>query len=343
MKIAIHENQGGFAEHWINYCKEKAIPYKIVDCYSNTIIQDIADCDALMMHPLQFDYKAEKFYKQLVYSIEQSGKIVFPNFRTLWHFDDKVGQKYLLEAINAPLAPSYVFYSEKEAMAWIENTEFPKVFKLRGGGGSSNVMLVKSKWHAIRLISRSFGKGHPQYNKISNLKERIRKFKSGKVGFIDLIKGVFRLFYIPEYARVFGNDKGYAYFQDFIPSNTFDIRIVVIGNKAFGIKRMNRKNDFRASGSGNIIYDKKQIDEGCVKIAFETNQQLKTQSIAYDFIFDTNNNPLIVEISYGFVPTGYYDCEGFWDNNLVWHSGKFNPYGWMIENLIHKLQFATQK
>lgn len=34
-----------------------------------------------------------------------------PDENTCWHFDDKIGHKYLLEAIDAPLAPSYVFYN----------------------------------------------------------------------------------------------------------------------------------------------------------------------------------------------------------------------------------------
>ena len=45
-------------------------------------------------------------------------------------------------------------------------------------------------------------------------------------------------------------------------------------------------------------YEKEKIDERCVKIAFETSQKLKASCVAYDFVFDKNNNPLIVEINY---------------------------------------------
>jgi hypothetical protein len=254
----------------------------------------------------------------------------------MWHFDDKVGQKYLLEAIDAPLVGSYVFYSRNEALDWVENTVFPKVFKLRGGGGSSNVILAKTKSHAKRLVNKSFGKGHPQYNRFSNLKERIRKYKNGKTNLLDVLKGVIRLFHTTDFARIIGNDKGYVYFQDFIPENSYDIRVIVIGDRAFAIKRMCRENDFRASGSGSLIYDKNQIDERCIDIAFEVNENIKSQSVAYDFIFDKNNTPLIIEISYGFVPAGYYPCEGYWDKNHNWHLGNFNPYGWMVENMVSK-------
>jgi hypothetical protein len=100
-----------------------------------------------------------------------------------------------------------------------------------------------------------------------------------------------------------------------------------------------RKNDFRASDSGSIIYNKEEIDERCVKIAFDVNKKLKAQSIAYDFVFDENNEPLIVEISYGYTAPAYDKCEGYWDRDrdMNWHEGtNFDFCGWMVENLIAK-------
>jgi len=43
---------------------------------------------------------------------------------------------------------------------------------------------------------------------------------------------------------------------------------------------------------------------------------------------------LVIEISYGFSPEGYYNCPGYWDKNLKWYEGKFNPYGWMVELML---------
>lgn len=96
---------------------------------------------------------------------------------------------------------------------------------------------------------------------------------------------------------------------------------------------MVRKGDFRASGSGSFVYDKEEFDERCLKIAFDLTKKLKIQCIAYDFLFDKDNNPLIVEISYGFSPDAYDYCPGYWDEELNWHEEKFNPYGWIIESM----------
>jgi len=31
---------------------------------------------------------------------------------------------------------------------------------------------------------------------------------------------------------------------------------------------------------------------------------------------------------------GYDPCEGYWDKDLNWHEGAFNPYGWMVQLLL---------
>ena len=336
MKIAIHDRKGSFSDRWINYCQRENLDYKIVDVYSNNIIDVVGDCDYLLWHHQQSDPKDILFSKQLLFSLNHINIKVFPDFNSNWHFDDKVGQKYLLEAINAPMVKTFVFYTKNEALSWIDTTSFPKVFKLRGGAGAKNVKLVKTVAQARKLVHRAFGKGFRQYEPISNLKDRWRQFKEKKVSFWEVVKGLLRFFKEPEFSKTIGSERGYIYFQDFIPKNDFDLRIIVIGGKAFGIKRLVRKNDFRASGGGDIIYDKEQIDLEAVKIAFDTSKKLKSACIAYDFVFDGDKSPLIIEISYGFAIEAYDPCEGYWDEDLNWFSGQFNPQEWIIENLIEK-------
>ena len=119
----------------------------------------------------------------------------------------------------------------------------------------------------------------------------------------------------PPYERVKERERVYIYFQELLPENDYNIQVVVIGDKAFAIKRMVRKNDFRASGSGNILYEKELFDEGTIKLSFVLAEKLKTQCIAFDFVYK-NKKPFITEISYGFSPEGYEPCPGYWDKEL---------------------------
>lgn len=332
MKIAIHPTKGSFSDRWIAYCEKEGIPYKIVDCYKNDIIRQLEDCTALMWHFHHASPRATLVAKQLLYSVAASGKKVFPDFNTVWHFDDKVGQKYLLEQLGAPLIASYVFYTKEEALEWVNSTSFPKVFKLRSGSSSNNVKLVTSKEAAVHLVNQAFGKGFSQYNAWPNFKERIRKFKHGKTSFGNVAKGFIRLFYTTEFAKVAGKEKGYIYFQEFIENNDCDIRIIVVDEKAFAIKRMVRENDFRASGSGTILYDKELFDIETVKVALDVTRKLNAQCLAYDFVYK-NGKPLIVEISYGYDNKAYDPCEGYWDKNLNWHEGQFISQNWMVDQM----------
>jgi len=341
MKLAIHNSPSGFHPYWISYCQEQGLPHKIVNCYASNIIEELADCDALLFHHAQTNPRDVLFAKQLLFSVEQAGVPVFPNFKTAWHFDDKVGQKYLLEKMGIPMVPSYVFYSKEEALQWVAETTFPKVFKLRGGAGSDHVSLAGTRKEAEKLVRQAFGRGFRQYDPLSNFKERIRKYSNGSGSVKDLAKGAARFVYPPKYDKVMGREVGYAYFQDFIPDNDSDIRVIIIANRAFAIKRMVRDNDFRASGSGDVRYEKENFSDDIIKLSFEINKKVGSQSLAIDYVLD-NGQPKVVELSYGFIKKVYDPCQGYWDEHMNYHPGKIDPMGWIIESLVNVICYREE-
>jgi hypothetical protein len=338
MKIAIHDRPGSFSSEWINYCKNHDIQFKLVNCYDSDIIKQLKTCDGLLWHWSQDDSKAILFARQLTYSLEQIGIKVFPNSKTCWHFDDKLGQKYLLEAIGAPLVSSYIFYDRREAIRWAKHTIFPKVFKLRGGAGSVNVKLIKSVTQAKRYINKAFRLGFLTTDTSNSLKDRCLRLRKEKDinAMIHLFKGFARIF-IPKYDdKIRNREKGYIYLQDFIADNSYDIRVIIIGNRAIAIKRLVRQNDFRASGSGRLIFNKDEIPLESVRSAFLLAEQLKTQCLAFDFLYD-KDHLLLMEISYGFLQKLYYQCPGFWDRDLLWHPEDVKPEWFIIEDFLSNL------
>lgn len=336
MKIAIHHRSGSFSESWIEYCNKNDIEYKIVNAYANDIIKQIEDCDIFLWHHSNYDYRDAIFAKQLLYSIKNKGLKVFPDFNTNWHFDDKVAQKYLLESINAPLVPSYVFYTKEEAMAWVRSIKLPIVFKLRGGSGSSNVKLVKTKKEAIKLINQAFGSGFSQFDRLNHLKFRWSNYKAGTENISAIPKGLIRSVIGSSYSDMYSKEKGYIYFQKFIPNNNYDTRVVVINGEVIAAeRRFVREGDFRASGSGQYSYE--DINLSILEIALRVAKKLALQSVAFDFILDEDQNPLIVEISYGFGISGISGVPGYWDAQLKWHKENFNPQELIISKLIDSI------
>jgi len=336
-QLAIHDRKGSYSDRWIAYCQEHAIPYKVVNCLASDIIQQVADAAGLMWHWSHGDASDQMVARQIIHAVEAGGVLVFPSVATCWHFDDKIGQKYLLEAIGAPLVPTHVFYNLADALSWIEMAAFPKVFKLSKGAGSSNVRLVHNASDARRLAKRAMTKG---FAPIAGYTQDVQKrFRSAhKRG--DLLSALKRmpsvLAKIRQINHDMGNEKGYVYFQDFIPGNDFDTRITIIGDRAFGFTRNVRAGDFRASGSGDIKYDNKRINMACVQTAFEVARRTASQSIAFDFVFDEKRQPLILEVSYCYDPRAVYACQGHWDERLNWHPGQMWPQDAILTDLIEK-------
>lgn len=100
MKLAIHHRKGSFSDRWIDYCDSNHIEYKVVNAFDTDIMEQLIGYDALMWHHHHGKYEDVLAAKPILFALEQAGVQVFPDFSTGWHFDDKVGQKYLLEAIG---------------------------------------------------------------------------------------------------------------------------------------------------------------------------------------------------------------------------------------------------
>ena len=88
--LAIHDSRSGFHPHWVDYCRKNGIPYKVVDCYASNIVEQVKDCRALLWHHSHSDPRDILIAQQILFALEHAGLTVFPDFRTAWHFDDKV-------------------------------------------------------------------------------------------------------------------------------------------------------------------------------------------------------------------------------------------------------------
>ena len=333
--LAIHDSRSGFHPYWVDYCQEKGISYKIVDCYADNIVEQVKGCRALFWHRSHSDPRDILIARQILFALEHAGLTVFPNFRTAWHYDDKAGQKYLLETLDAPRLPTYVFVERKTALEWASTTDYPKVFKLRHGASSSCVWLVRNERQARRLIRLAFRRGLAVYSPWDNLKERFYKWQQGKGDVINLAKGVGRFFYPPRFSKVLGRQTGYVLFQDFAPDNDSDIRITVIGDKAYGVRRLVRPDDFRASGSGRDVRGPEYVDIEAVAMAFRLAKKLGSSCLSCDFVYKPDGGLVLLEISYGFVWED--DCPGFWDNDLNWHDAEYRPEHWMVDLVLGEL------
>lgn len=337
-QVAIHQRKGSFSDRWIAYCEQQSIPYKVVNCLDSDIIKQLSSSDALLWHWSHGDPREQLMARDVIAAAEAMGVKVFPSTSTCWHFDNKIAQKYLLEAIDAPFVPTYVFYDLKEALYWIDRTSYPKVFKLRKGAGSSNVKLVHSATEARALAERAFSSGFspvPHYGQDALKRYRVARKRGDLMNVVRRIPRV--LATIQNKRRMLGREKGYAYFQDFIPGNDFDTRVTVISDRAFAFTRNVRPGDFRASGSGDLVYNPSRINRRCVEIAFEVTRKIKSQSMAFDFVLGEQQQPFILEVSYCYTPEAVHSCPGYWDARLNWYEGHVWPQDAILLDLLGEI------
>lgn len=344
LHLAIHHREGSFSHRWMEYCDEHGIKYRRVRCYDNDIIRQLSKVDALLWHWVHYVPADVLLAQGLIRAAEGMGLKIFPNSATCWHYDNKIAQKYLLEAVAAPIVPTRIFYLPSEALRSFEQTAFPQVFKLSKGAASANVRLVRNAKQARQLLRKAFGRGFIPIAAVASLFEKPgatfgHARRKGKLQMLaSMVKLPKRIMEAYRQQLLAGRENGYLYLQEFMPDNLFDTRITIIGNRAFGFTRNVRPNDFRASGSGRINYDLKRIDPRCVTIALDLARKLQAQSIAFDFLKDSAGEPRINEISYCYDAKAVYDCEGHWDDQLNWKAGHMWPQDAILIDLLTQLQ-----
>jgi hypothetical protein len=340
IKIAVHhtKNTGilNYSNRWLMKLKEMKMDHIVVDMEDSDIIEKVHACNGVMWHWAHSDPsfipREKNSANKILEGIEASGcKSVFPNYNSRWHYDEKVAQYYLLSSVGAPIIRTYVFWKKDDAIKFLEKTKFPIIFKLSVGAGSSNVLKFNNKKEAAKYINIMFSSGIVPYT----LNEfRLRSF-------FDIRRIYYSLSYLflnrfPP-INYFIVQKNYVYFQEYL-NNPYDIRVTVIGDRAFGFTRKNRYNDFRASGSGMVVYDLKMIPSSALKIALDISKKCNFQSMAYDFLLDKNGNPKIGEISYCYVNKAIYNCPGYWDRKLNWHEGHYWPEDLILEDFLREIE-----
>lgn len=337
LKIGIHEFENGiftkWSEKYIDILRFNNIPYELLSIDDLDFWNKIRDCTHFIYHWGGITDEHQKANSILPVIEFELNKPCFPNWRLSWHYDDKIKGYYILKAHSFPVVATNIFYNKVKAIEWVvSKASFPIVLKLKRGAGSQDVIKIDEREYAIKIINKLFGSGiisgHIPGNDIwlkqFSLKKSIEKY----------LRSIYRQSRGLDFNRNYYLHKNYVLFQSFLPNNSFDTRVSIIGNRAFAFRRFNRDNDFRASGSGKIDYNIDQIDIRCVEIAFRVSKTLTFSNMSYDFIF-FNNEPHICEISYTFQDIAVYKCPGFWDQKLKWHAGNFWPEHLQLIDFLH--------
>jgi glutathione synthase/RimK-type ligase-like ATP-grasp enzyme len=335
MLVGIHKDENGRIDPYLRIYEAvldyNGIRHVRIEASQPDFWEVVSSFDLIVFHWVYVD-RDQQMAETLIPVIEnEMGVKCFPNWNTFWHYNNKIKQYYLLKNHRIPVIESYIFWEEDVAKKWIEQAPFPLVFKLSKGALSQDVRLLRSKEQAKELTSRMFGKGiRPGCLNFSNNSIFTKGLRMAR-HLCWVMKQKLRAEYVEQRWQV---EKGYIFFQRFLPDNDFTTRIVVIGDRAFGFTVRNNENDFRAFDMQKVDCDREKVDLRCVKKAFQISSRLGFQCMAYDFLFDEGGKPRVCEMGYTSYALDLYNCPGYWDIRLSWHDGHFWPQYCQLVDLL---------
>lgn len=350
LKIAIQPDQNelrngerqSYSKRWMDLAAQQGITAVSVDAFARDAIAQISACDAFMW---RYDPSAlpRLYADRLLYAIEEGLRMpVFPSLKSRWHFENKIGQYYFLSAAGIPTPTTRIFWTRQQAEQFCDTAVYPFVFKLTTGDKSSNVRLVRNRQEALYYTDQLFNWGTISlgYRPASKIRLLLRRMRAAG----EIIKGR------NPYGLTPYTDLQYGYFfaQEFLPGNDFDVRVTIIGDRAFVFRRLNRPGDFRASGSGRIDWDPTQIGEGTMRFAYGVARQLGAQTVALD-ILRRGSELVIVELTLAYASYAVRDCPGHWvlkgepeSGQLEWEEGSMLPEDAIFTDFMAQVRRAHE-
>ncbi|BCB41087.1 hypothetical protein VagYM19_02130 [Vibrio alginolyticus] len=199
------------------------VPINLISCINlnkeDIVIYNSSDQDEL-----------RSYIKDVIYIISKKCRVI-PSLDALMSHENKGFQELFRREHEFGSLPGCYFVSPDE-----NTMKPPYVLKSVSGAGSSGVWLVSDEGKEKALYSKFFSVSITRKLKLMH-----RKLKLSTSEF-SLYK--YRHSGLKRFVS-----------QEFIPALSGDYKVLVFSNKYYVLKRNVRKNDFRASGSGNFNFE----------------------------------------------------------------------------------------
>lgn len=230
----------------------------------------------------------KNFISDVMRHIENLGALLIPKYDYFHAHENKVYQSLLTKDINIEnlyIPKSCIFGSYEEFQSFkLLNMVFPVVLKSSDGCQSKGVSLCLN------------------YN---DLNKQIKNISS-TFNFKDYIRFKLKKLLKKDYVIESLNLKKFL-IQEFISNLNGDYKVLIYMDKAFVLKRHNRKNDFRASGSG-IFEFVEDLPKGLLEVAYELRNYFDVPFISIDIAFNESMQSFIL-IEIQFMMFGTYTLE----------------------------------
>ena len=173
-------------------------------------LAQVQDYDVIVGSPSSDFWDLEETRKKYHFIETYLGKATYPSAAHMMLYEDKELEAYIAETFGIPFAKTYVSHDRRDAMRLIDTLHYPVVSKTFPASGSIGVELVRNVHEARRIVGRSFS-------------------NNGRKTHLVAMR-----------------QKNYVYFQQFIPNDGYDVKVMAVGKRLLGAYRRVPKGDFRA-------------------------------------------------------------------------------------------------
>jgi len=259
--VGIVQDIGAFPS-WtkhVRFCENNSIPCVVYSIRDHDWLEKAEEFDVIIGFTSCSSYDLDEIrYKYFILETVLK-KACYPSFQNMLLYENKFLEAELSRIYNFPYITTYVSFDKKDAHSLITNLEFPIVSKIVPSSGSLGVELIRTPEEAKKLIRQAFSQNGRKIHIV--------------------------------YAR----QKNYIYFQEYIPNDGYDIRVIVVGNFVFGFYRKAPKGDFRASGMH--LEEMRSLPDEAIKIARNVYKKINSPLLAVDMVHGLDGNFYINEFS----------------------------------------------
>jgi glutathione synthase/RimK-type ligase-like ATP-grasp enzyme len=247
---------------WSKYCRfleNNLFSYDLFDLHAHDWLEKSRKFDVIIGIVSNAIYDLQEMRSKYYFLETFLGKKCYPSVNNALLYEDKSLEAYISQATGIPFVKTYVSHEKIDALHLVENIKYPFVSKMVPSSGSIGVELVNSQkkgFHIVReVFSRAGRKTHLLYYR----------------------------------------QKNNVYFQEFIPNDGYDIRVIVVGNWVSGFYRKVLSGDFRASGMN--LEEMRELPKEAMKVALKVNEIIKSPLLAVDMLHGFDGKYHIIEFS----------------------------------------------
>jgi glutathione synthase/RimK-type ligase-like ATP-grasp enzyme len=244
---------------YVRFLEQNGFPYEYFDLSAHDWLEKARKFDIFVGILSSHLYHLQEMRKKYFTLETYLGKACFPSTAHILLYEDKTLECYISDTCDIPYAKTYISNEKQDALRLVDHLNFPMIHKMDPGSGSLGVELVRDRKQARKIVQQAFS-------------------MTGRATH-----------------SLYFRQKNYVYFQEYIPNDGYDIRVLIIGNWVFGYYRKVLEGDFRASGM-NII-EKRELPEEAIRIAWKTNQVIKSPMLVVDLVHGLDGKYTIIEFS----------------------------------------------